>query len=186
MTTPGKEREKELVAVGISVAAGCRPCTDYHLAAVRKAGASDEEIKQAVADAVSVRRSATEIMAGYALAQLGEDGHGSEPPHGEPPHGEPPDGEPPHGEPAAVGETNRVKELVSVGAAFAVNCTSNLEKHIAAAEALGVSQNEIRNIVKLATFIKAKAASHVEKLVGTDDHPESQRRTEQAVGCCCG
>jgi AhpD family alkylhydroperoxidase len=30
---------KELVAVAISVAAGCRPCTTYHLAKVREAGA---------------------------------------------------------------------------------------------------------------------------------------------------
>ena len=47
-------KEKELAAVGISVASGCKPCTNYHVKAVREAGASDEEIKQAVADALSV------------------------------------------------------------------------------------------------------------------------------------
>ena len=38
-------KEKELAAVGISIGAGCRPCTDYHLDAVRKSGASDAEIR---------------------------------------------------------------------------------------------------------------------------------------------
>ncbi len=40
-------KEKELAAVGISLAAGCRPCTDYHLKAVRQAKAGDEEISRA-------------------------------------------------------------------------------------------------------------------------------------------
>ena len=34
--------EKELVAVAISVAAGCKPCTDYHVEAVRKVGATED------------------------------------------------------------------------------------------------------------------------------------------------
>jgi len=34
------EKEKELVAVGASVAAGCIPCTRYHVKAVQAAGAS--------------------------------------------------------------------------------------------------------------------------------------------------
>ena len=58
-------KEKELAAVGISVVAGCKPCTDHDVPAARKAGASDDEIKQAIAEALAVRRSATEIMEGY-------------------------------------------------------------------------------------------------------------------------
>lgn len=139
-------KEKELTAVGISVAAGCKPCTDYHLKAVRKAGASDEEIKQVVADAIAVRERATKIMQGYALVQLGEAGYG--------------------GDPAPTAETRRMQVLVSIGAAFGVNCTSSLERHLTAAETVGVSQEDIAKIVKLAAFIKRKAASHVERLVG--------------------
>ncbi len=82
-------KEKELAAVGISVVTGCKPCTDYHVKAAREARASDEEIKQAVADALAVRRSATEIMEGYALAKLGAEAHGSDS--------------------GRAGETNRVK-----------------------------------------------------------------------------
>ena len=136
-------KEKELSAVGVSVATGCKPCTDYHVKAVRKAGAADDEIEQAVADALAVRRVATAIMERHALAHLGKVGPetGSKP----------------------TEQTNRIKTLVSIGAAFGVNCASSLEQH--RAEAGGISQDEIATIAKLAAFIKRRAASHVERLV---------------------
>ena len=61
-------KEKELVAIGISVAAGCKPCTDHHVAVVRKARATDEEIRQAANDALAIRRRAADIMQSHALA----------------------------------------------------------------------------------------------------------------------
>ena len=83
------------------------------------------------------------------------------------------------------GDTNRVKELISVGAAFGVNCVSSLKKHIAAAETVGVSQEELAEIVKLAAFVKKRAASHVERLVGTreeDDPAKSLAAYESMFG----
>jgi len=136
--------EKQLIAVGISVAAGCKPCTDYHLKAVRKAGASDSEIEHAAADAVAVRECATRIMEDHALAQLGAT-RGSD-------------------DAAIPGE--RMQMLVSIGAAFGVNCTASLEQYLAAAESLGISQEDVAEIVKLAVLVKNQAASHVERLVG--------------------
>ena len=144
-------KEKELAAVGISVAAGCKPCTDHHIGVARKARASDQEIKEAVVAALAVRRSATEIMEGYALANLGE-----------------PE---PEADSGSSAETSRQRELVAMGAAFAVNCVSSLEAHLAAAEAVGITQEEITQIVKFAAFIKERAASHVERLVGLAEAP---------------
>ena len=82
----------------------------------------------------------------YALAHLGEAGQDVDP--------------------GRVGETTRVKELVRVGAAFAVNCVASLETELAAAEAAGIPREEIAQIVKLSAFIKERAASHVERLCG--------------------
>jgi AhpD family alkylhydroperoxidase len=65
-------KEKELAAGGNSVVTGCNSCPDYHIKVVRKAHASDKEIKQAVADALEVRKRDTEIMGAYAQAHLGE------------------------------------------------------------------------------------------------------------------
>jgi AhpD family alkylhydroperoxidase len=142
-------KEKELAAVGISVASGCKPCTNYHVKAVREAGASDEEIKQAVADALSVRKSATEFMKLHALARLGQEGSHR--------HADGPD------------PLNRVRDL---------------KEHLAAAETVGISQEEVAEIVKLAAFIKERAASHVERLVRTPEEEvqaTAQRRSEAEV-----
>ena len=158
-------KEKELAAVGISVASGRKPCTNYHVKAVREAGASDEEIKQAVADALSVRKSATNFMKAHALARLGQEGS--------------------HNHANGPSSMNRVRELVSVGAAFGVNCTSNLKEHLAAAEAVGVSQEEVAEIAKLAAFIKGRAASHVDRLVRAPQEKgqvTAQRRSAAEVG----
>lgn len=100
------KKEKELAAVGISIAAGCKPCTDYHMKAVREAGASDDEIRRAIDDAVAVRNAATSIMEHYGRSHLGDARH----------------------EEAAAIPRDRVAELVGIGAAFAVNCVSGFGK----------------------------------------------------------
>ena len=140
-------KERELVAVGISVAAGCKPCTDYHFKIARKAKATDAEIRGALTNAISVRRDALRVMENYGLDHLGNTdinriGDGS------------------------YIKTDRLAELVSIGAAFAVNCTNNLEKLLLSAARVGrIAEDEIRAVTKLARFIKDRAASHVEKLV---------------------
>jgi AhpD family alkylhydroperoxidase len=156
-------KEKELAAIGISVAAGCKPCTDFHLGKARESGASDPEIKQAMADALSVRRSATDIMEAYGLAHL----EGRKPTN---------DLEPP-------GTTDRVHELVCIGAAFGVNCVLSLKVHLDAAERAGISHEEIAMIVKLSAFIKGKAASHVEHLAESLKKPHEVYGQE--VSACC-
>jgi AhpD family alkylhydroperoxidase len=150
------KKEKELAAVGISIAAGCKPCTDYHMKAVRQAGASDGEIRQAIQDAVCLRNVATAIMEKYGLSHLGETGT----------------------EQAAVPPRDRVAELLGLGAAFAVNCESSLENYIKSAKATGVSEEEILETAKLATFIKGKGASHVNRLVPALEQGLSQRQRD--------
>jgi AhpD family alkylhydroperoxidase len=141
-----ENKEKELVAVGISVVAGCKPCTNYHVREVRKAGANDEEIRQAIADATCVRNSAGEIMKAHGLRQAGEQAEEADSRCGD--------------------ETSRIKELVSVGAAFAVNCTANLQEHLDAAKTVGVTEEEVNGVIELAERIKEVAASHAKKALG--------------------
>jgi AhpD family alkylhydroperoxidase len=134
------KKEKELAAIGISIAAGCKPCTDYHMKAVRQAGASDGEIRQAVQDAVALRNAATTIIEKYSLSHLGEI----------------------NTEHAVVPPRDRVAELVGLGTAFAVNCVSSLQGYIQFAEVAGVTKEEIFEITEFARFIKGKGASHVD------------------------
>ncbi len=134
-------KDKELVAVGASLAAGCKPCTNYHFKKVRSARASDEEIKQAMLNAIAVRDRAKQIMESHGFRLLGlRFGRAEE------------------DEENAV-ETSRITELVSVAAAFAVNCKTSLKKHLETARTFGVADDEIQEVLDLAKFIKGKADS---------------------------
>jgi AhpD family alkylhydroperoxidase len=150
------------VEVRISIAAGCKPCTDFHVRKVREAGAADAEIKQAIGDALSVRRGAADIMEAYGVARLGERSPVAE------------------AEPATT--TDRARELVCIGAAFGVNCVLSLKAHLDAAERAGISHEEVDTIVKLAAFIKGKAASHLEHLA---ESLKPEVTYAKAVNACC-
>ncbi|MFZ2161232.1 MAG: carboxymuconolactone decarboxylase family protein [Sideroxyarcus sp.] len=48
--------ERELVAIGASVASNCIPCVTYHLAKAKKLGLSGEQVAEAIALADKVRQ----------------------------------------------------------------------------------------------------------------------------------
>lgn len=138
-------KEKELVKIGASVATGCKPCTDFHFKKVREAGAMDEEIKQAISYSMLVRDSAKAIMENHGLQHLGIEKEEDDGDH--------------------IGATTRIKELVSIAAAFAVNCTTNLKKHITTAQTVNISEEEIESVLDAALFIKGEAAYYVGQIV---------------------
>jgi AhpD family alkylhydroperoxidase len=156
-------KQRELVAVGASIAAGCKPCTDYHIKAARAAKLSDDKILQAIKIAISVRQNALEVMEAYGLRHPSEvvDASGDN-----------------------GGESNRISRLVAVAAAFAVNCTSSLARHLAAAKTLGIADDEIGEVTKIARFIKGMAASHVENMVVVEDHGDKAQPDPSDEGLC--
>ncbi len=139
-------KEKELIATGASIAAGCQPCTTYHFRAVREAGATEKEISQAVADALCVRNSATRIMTGLAEQHLGNE---------------------PTPEASCCSSKPLIGELVSIGAALAVNCTANMATHLEKARAMGGTEQQILAALDVARYIKKVASQKVEALTGT-------------------
>lgn len=56
------ESTKELIAIGAAVTAHCQPCLDYHVAAARQLGISDEHIRTAIDVGKQVRRGAASAM----------------------------------------------------------------------------------------------------------------------------
>ncbi len=58
--------DKEFVALGAAIGAGCHPCTQYHTQAALKAGLSAEEILGALEEAQEVR-----ARGGVAVANVG-------------------------------------------------------------------------------------------------------------------
>jgi AhpD family alkylhydroperoxidase len=159
MSTNGllTEKEQELVAVGASIAAGCRPSTAYHVRAARVAGADKEEIRQAVNDALDVRQSASDIMARLAARYLGD---------------APAEEVPPSSEQSLMGE------LVSVGAALAVNCAVSLETHLTAAHQLGATVRQIQTALEIARAVKNMA----EKVVWLTGCPVPEQTSFSGAG----
>jgi len=137
--------ERELIALGISVAVGCKPCTVHHLREARETGVTDEEMNDAVAVALSVRNHAAELMERYFLARLGQRRRADRG------TGPPPDPQ------------SRLAVLVSVCVAHAVNCTTTLRRHSAMAVAAGIPGADLDTVLRLARHIKGRGAYHVEK-----------------------
>lgn len=52
------QRTKELIAMGASAAVNCRPCMEHHLPLCQDAGASHEDIEEAVETGLQVGRGA--------------------------------------------------------------------------------------------------------------------------------
>ncbi len=76
-------RIEELIAIGASITANCKPCIEYHVAKARKNGASDQEISEAVAVGKMVRLGAATKMDQFTSAALGDGSAGSTSPGGE-------------------------------------------------------------------------------------------------------
>ena len=145
------EKQKELVAISASIAAGCRPCTDFHVAAAREAGVADAEIRVAVDNALAVRDSARNGIAARAYSLLGESAGsactGCSPPR------------------------DLHDELVSVAAAYAINSVVDLEAHLADARSAGATEAQIATALSISRMVKKVAAEKVEAVVtGSPDN----------------
>jgi AhpD family alkylhydroperoxidase len=139
------EKDQEIIAVGASIASGCLPCTKFHLRAASRTGAGEREILQAVRDATRVRTAATEIMAragGLSSAEGSELVQDS------------------------TEARSLIRELVSIGAAYALACTTSLDGHLAAARTLGATDRQVFEAVRIACAIRDVACSKAKAVVG--------------------
>jgi len=55
-------KQKELIAVAVSLGAGCEPCYETHLEKAKKLGNTDEEIREAIAVAELVAAGKVRMM----------------------------------------------------------------------------------------------------------------------------
>jgi len=71
------DRERELVAIGASIASNCVSCIEHHVPEARKAGLGDSQIKEAIQIADLVRRVPARKVVQAARARLEEMSSGS-------------------------------------------------------------------------------------------------------------
>jgi AhpD family alkylhydroperoxidase len=63
-------RIEELIAIGASIIANCKPCLEYHVAKAKENGATDQEVAEAVAVGKMVRKGAASKMDQFTSATL--------------------------------------------------------------------------------------------------------------------
>jgi AhpD family alkylhydroperoxidase len=161
------EKEKELIAIGASVAAGCQPCTEYHVKAARSAGVCDRSLTLAVETALAVRQSATRTMDEWA-----EQCQGARPQLDD----------------GFRVEKRLVAELTAVAAAFAVNSVPDLRARLQSACECGATAEQIRSAIATAGAIKKVAGEKAAAFL-TEQFDEAGRcgaAPVQPAGCGCG
>lgn len=137
------QKEKELIAVGGSVAAGCVKCSHYHFRQAFEQGANQDEVLRAVIGATEVINDSMEILqsTAYELMDIERD-------------------EVTTGTNEA---TDSLTALIKLAAAVAVNNVANTRRHIEAANRLGASSAEIHLAIKLAKVIQNRAGEFVDE-----------------------
>ena len=130
--------EKELVAIGASVGAGCRPCIEHHIPAARKSGLTEADLAEAVRVAVAVRSQATELFAARVDELLG--------------------GSPAAPTPPAT-NVSEAGELVALGASVGANSHVLLRRHIARALDAGLAVGQIEAALRTAEYVQSRAAA---------------------------
>ena len=133
------QKDKELVAIGASIGALCRPCIEHHIPAGRDAGLTEPELARAAEVAEATHRIATELLFGHTRELL----RGGEAPAGVTPLVEP---------------TSQLDELVALGASIGANCHPLLEQHIAGALRQGLTAGQVRSAIKMAKIVQQHAA----------------------------
>ena len=66
------ERDKELVAIGASIASNCVPCIAFHVGKARQVGLTDAQIAAAIAVSEEVRAVPANLVVSTARAYLDE------------------------------------------------------------------------------------------------------------------
>jgi AhpD family alkylhydroperoxidase len=131
------DKEREAVAIGAAIGAGCRPCTQYHVKAAMTAGLSQDEVRLAVDDAEVVRLVAVTAIAGYARHLLGDEEQPVE----------------------YCDPTTADQALAQIGAATGGNAGYILESLLPRGRSLGLSDDTLAEAVQVAGKIKQVAAN---------------------------
>ncbi len=157
-------KEQALISVSASIAAGCQPCTAYHVNAAHSAGACDRSVTLAIETAVSVRESATRAMSDWARRC-----QSARPEVG-----------------ASFRDQKRlVAALAAVAAAVAVNSVPDLKKQLEAARGAGASPEQIHAAVAIAGAIQRTAAQKVAEALAEDCCAEQPAEVARPAGCGC-
>lgn len=162
--------ERELVAIGASIGAGCNPCFNHHVKAATTAGVSSGRLRAALYTAGQVAAEARDEMERHIRTQLA------------------------FGDPTRASATPKDEALAALGAALGANDRPGIERHIAAAVAAGASQAQVAQAISVAEATQQSAGRlHHDAARRTLDRafPDEARASlgepsEEPCGCQAG
>jgi AhpD family alkylhydroperoxidase len=159
--------QKEFVAVGASIGAGCHLCVDHHLKAGAKTGLEGEQLLAAVTSAERVTAEVAVSMGDHVSAKLG----------------------PTVTAPALLSRLEQA--LASLGAALGANDKQNIERELRAALELGASRPQLEQAIATAHTVQENAARiHLreaqrllDSLAASTATHEDETHADQGSGC---
>ena len=162
------QQDKELVAIGASVGAGCHPCLDYHLNAAKRTELADDRVLTAITTAQQVAAQAAQALARHLQCNLDTKNLSPAPPDA------------------------LDTELAAFGAALGANDRTNIERRLTAAAALGASPFQLRQALEVAHTVQTnaaaihlRAAQHVLDQVASVQTPATGDPPSKEDGCGC-
>ena len=150
-------KEKELIAVTVSVAAGCEPCTQHHVKAAREVGGDDGELRQMIETALSIRERASQRIGAIAWRELGAAAEFPRCGSGTP--------------------AQKLGALASAAAALAANCGAGVPGFLAVARGAGATGQDEAVALVIARQIKNVAAEKAEDA--------AREESEASAPCGC-
>jgi AhpD family alkylhydroperoxidase len=138
------DKEIEIVNLSISIAAGCQPCTKYHIKKCKKTEISNDEIHDVIKKTQHIYNNAIEIMTTKAFAELNNKNYSINK--------------------STIDNTNRIDTCIGIAVSYTVNNTTLFKDYLSLADNLGITKKEILEIIEITKFIYAKAKAHVDLL----------------------
>ena len=159
-------REREIVNLGTSIAAGCQPCTKYHVKKCTEAGISDILIFDVTKKTKQICIQAIEIMTEkvFTTINIGQNREIL----------------------TDLGMDSKTKILIGLAASYSMNSTVLFEKFLNHATALKIGEKQISELIEITRFIHIKAKAHVDMLCdkrGVDSISDENK--DCATGCTC-
>lgn len=160
-------KEQALVGVAMSVANGCKPCTQRYVQAATEAGACKRGIRLAIESALIARQKATTEIAQWAESLQGEK---------------------PELDEAFLAPKAMWRAIYATGTAYGQNDATGFEAAAREALALGATRHQLTAVLAQSRAIAGTANKHTEATfqdLGLKG-PSKTEASEPACGCGCG
>ena len=159
-------REREIVNLGTSIAAGCQPCTKYHVKKCLEAGISDTLICDVTKKTKQICILAIEIMTENVFKTLSIGENKEVLTH--------------------LGMDSKTEILIGLAASYSMNSIILFEIFLNHATAQEMGEKQISELIEITRFIHCKAKAHVDMLcdkTGVDSISDENKNC--ATGCTC-